>query len=172
VALFALTALLFYGCAARNATAGPSWPDATVSAGSLSDVLSKLVWPLRFDGRGNVRSPYGYRAEGGGYGRYHYGLDLHARRGDPVYSAGDGFVVAVGTRGAYGNSIRVDHGYEVTSLYAHLDRVLASPGQAVRRGEVIGLVGSTGNATGPHLHFELCWRDRWIDPLVVLPRLE
>jgi murein DD-endopeptidase MepM/ murein hydrolase activator NlpD len=169
-ALFALALALVWGCATRPAAAGPAV--AARPAASLSDALARLVWPLRFDGRVNVRSPYGYRAWGGGTGRYHYGLDLQARRGDPVYSAGDGVVATVGSRGAYGNSIRIDHGYELASFYAHLDRVLTSPGRSVRRGQVIGLVGSTGNATGPHLHFELRWRDRWIDPLAVLPTLK
>ncbi len=172
VLLLAFTLFFVWGCAVRGANAGPPGADAAPSAGSLSEALSKLVWPLRFDGRGNVRSAYGYRAWGGGYGRYHYGLDLQACRGEPVYSAGDGVVAAVSNRGAYGNSIRIDHGYQLSTFYAHLDRVLASPGRTVRRGEVIGLVGATGNATGPHLHFELRWRDRWIDPLAVLPTLE
>jgi murein DD-endopeptidase MepM/ murein hydrolase activator NlpD len=145
---------------------------AAAPGGSLSETLARLVWPLRFDGRGNVRSPYGYRAWGGGYGRYHYGLDLAARRGDPVYSAGDGVVSGVGSRGAYGNSVSVDHGQDLSTFYAHLDRVLTAPGRRVRRGQVIGLVGSTGNATGPHLHFELRLRNRWIDPLAVLPELK
>jgi murein DD-endopeptidase MepM/ murein hydrolase activator NlpD len=170
--LLVLALLFLCGCAARNADAGPPQADVPASAGSLSEALSRLVWPLRFDGRGNVRSLYGYRARGGGYGRYHYGLDLQAHRGDPVYSVGDGVVAAIGSRGAYGNSIRIDHGHELSTFYAHLDRVLAAPGRSVRRGQVIGRVGSTGNATGPHLHFELRWRDRWIDPLAVLPRLK
>jgi murein DD-endopeptidase MepM/ murein hydrolase activator NlpD len=158
------------GCASRAVYA--TAPADVPRARSLSEVLGRFVWPLPFDDRRNVSSRYGYRSWGGGYGRYHYGLDLHGRRGDPVYSAGDGVVAGVGTRGAYGNSVRVDHGHEVSTFYAHLDRVLTAPGRAVRRGEVIGVVGSTGNATGPHLHFELRWRDRWIDPLVVLPELD
>ena len=75
-------------------------------------------------------------------------------------------------RSAYGNSVSVDHGQDLSSFYAHLDRVLTAPGRRVRRGQVIGLVGSTGNATGPHLHFELRWRNRWLDPLAVLPELK
>jgi murein DD-endopeptidase MepM/ murein hydrolase activator NlpD len=157
------------GCAARSAYGGAS-PEAGTGARSLSDILSRLVWPLPLGDRRNVRSGYGYR--GGGYGRYHYGVDLQAGRGDPVYSAADGIVAAVGHAGAYGNSIRVDHGQGLSSFYAHLDRVLTTSGAAVQRGQVIGLVGSTGNATGPHLHFELRWGDRWIDPLAVLPRLD
>jgi murein DD-endopeptidase MepM/ murein hydrolase activator NlpD len=154
------------GCAARGPATTPGGGSAALAA-----TLSRLVWPLPFDGRGNVSSRYGYRAWGGGYGRQHYGLDLRARRGDPVFSAGDGTVAAVGDRGAYGRSVRIEHGQEVATFYAHLDRVLVHAGSPVRRGQVIGLAGSTGNASAPHLHFELRWRGRWVDPLAVLPRL-
>lgn len=167
VAALALATAALQACAAR----GASVPQP-VGPRDLPHVLGELVWPLRFDGRRNVRSAYGYRAWGGGAGRYHYGLDLQARRGDPVHSAGPGVVAAVSERGAYGRAIRVDHGADLSSFYAHLDSVLVRAGEAVRRGQVIGLVGATGNASGPHLHFELRWRDRWVDPVRVLPRLE
>ncbi|MBA2566072.1 MAG: M23 family metallopeptidase [Gemmatimonadetes bacterium] len=121
----------------------------------------------------SVSSPYGYRGRwGAGRGGYHYGLDLHGRRGDPVYAAAAARVGATGSEGAYGRRLRLDHGSGLSSFYAHLDRILVTVGDPVRRGEVIGRVGSTGNATGPHLHFELRWNGRWVDPLVVLPRLE
>ncbi|MFN2432013.1 MAG: M23 family metallopeptidase [Gemmatimonadota bacterium] len=165
VAPLALTVALGLasGCATVRAAAGePS---------SLADVLSGLIWPLRFDGAGNVRSRYGYRGWGGGAGRYHYGLDLQARRGDPVYSVAAGTVAATGEGGAYGRHARVDHGHELSSFYAHLERVLVRSGEPVRRGQVLGLAGATGNATGTHLHFELRWGSRWVDPWAVLPRL-
>ena len=152
-------------CAAGCASVPPA------GRNTLARVLAGLVWPLPFDEAGNVRSRYGYRAAGGA-GRYHSGLDLRARRGDPVYSSGAGVVARAGSDGAYGRFVRVDHGAELSSLYAHLDRLLVARGDVVRRGQVIGLAGATGNATGPHLHFELRWRDRPVDPLVVLPRLE
>jgi murein DD-endopeptidase MepM/ murein hydrolase activator NlpD len=155
--------LLLSGCAARSAS---GWP-----RGDLARALSGLVWPLRFDDSRNVRSRYGYRGQGSGFGRYHYGLDLRAARGEPVYSAGGGVVADAGASGAYGRFVRVEHGGGLQSFYAHLDRVLAGRGDRVRRGQVIGLAGSTGNATGPHLHFELRWRGRWVDPLAVLPAL-
>jgi murein DD-endopeptidase MepM/ murein hydrolase activator NlpD len=158
-----LAAVLVGGCAARSAR-----PPA---GGDLARALSGLVWPLRFDEARNVRSRYGYRGEGPGVGRYHYGLDLRAVRGEPVYSAGAGVVADAGAAGAYGRFVRVEHGGGLESFYAHLDRILARRGDSVRRGQVIGLAGSTGNATGPHLHFELRWRGRWVDPLAVLPAL-
>jgi murein DD-endopeptidase MepM/ murein hydrolase activator NlpD len=161
-----MAALLLAGCAARSASAFPGG-----SRGDLARAISGLIWPLRFDDARNVRSRYGYRGEGTGFGRYHYGLDLHARRGEPVYSAGAGIVADAGASGAYGRFVRVDHGGGLASFYAHLDRVLARRGEMVRRGQVIGLAGSTGNATGPHLHFELRWRGRWVDPIAVLPAL-
>lgn len=119
-----------------------------------------------------MSSGYGYRTRAGGGGRHHTGLDLQARRGDPVYSAGDGVVAAGGESGAYGRFVSVDHGQELSSFYAHLETRQVRTGERIRRGQVIGFVGSTGNATGPHLHFELRWRGRWVDPLSVLPELE
>ena len=166
-AIATLFTCVVVGCAGARASGAPY-----LSGRSLSEVLATLVWPLRFDSRGNVRSRYGYRAGGGGAGRYHYGLDLQARRGEPVYSAGEGFVAASGKGGAYGRYVRVDHGHGLSSFYAHLERALTREGERVRRGQVIGLAGASGNATGPHLHFELRWKDRWVDPLLVLPRLE
>lgn len=161
-------ALVLQGCAGRRAPAEPFGAD---DGPELSRVLSHLVWPLASVRRGHVRSPYGYRGWGGA-GRYHYGLDLQGRRGEPVHSAGNGVVAYAGSAGAYGRSVRIEHGGGLSSFYAHLDRILVRPGQRVRRGEVLGRVGSSGNATGPHLHLELRWRGRWVNPLAVLPRLE
>jgi murein DD-endopeptidase MepM/ murein hydrolase activator NlpD len=157
------------GCAARSERLvfEQAFPPS-----SLSQVLESLIWPLRKDGRRNVRSVYGYRSGVGGAGRYHYGLDLQARWGEPVHSAGAGVVLATGMAGAYGKIVHVDHGRDLSSFYAHLERPLVREGEHVRRGQVIALAGATGNATGPHLHFELRWRDSWVDPLAVLPRLE
>jgi len=88
--------------------------------------------------------------------KLHTGVDLSADRGTPIYSSGDGVVVqASATSGGYGNCIRINHGYSYLTLYGHLSKIIVSAGQKVKRGQLIGLVGSTGRATGPHLHYEV-----------------
>jgi len=97
----------------------------------------------------------------------HQGIDWAAPRGTPVRAAGDGVVVAAGRFGAYGHYVRIDHGGEIATAYAHLERYVLGlrPGLTVRQGEPIGGVGSTGRATGPHLHYEVLVGGRQVDPL-------
>lgn len=146
-------------------------PPAGPSA-ELAEVLGTLVWPLALDGASLLSSPYGDRVHPVASDvRFHSGLDLRAPAGTPVHAAADGVVLASGTAGAYGQRVILDHGAGLRSLYAHHSRNLVVAGQRVRRGQVIALVGRTGNATGDHLHFELHWRDGVVDPKVVLPAL-
>ncbi|HEX2576298.1 MAG TPA: M23 family metallopeptidase [Aquihabitans sp.] len=86
--------------------------------------------------------------------RLHAGGDIGAPSGTPIYAPADGIVILAGDRGGYGNTTVIDHGFSVGTLYGHQSRIDVRPGQFVRRGELIGLVGSTGLSTGPHLHFE------------------
>ncbi|HVE93492.1 MAG TPA: M23 family metallopeptidase [Acidimicrobiales bacterium] len=106
---------------------------------------SGLAWPVR----GPVTSEYGYR-----WGRQHAGIDVGAGTGTPIYAAKSGTVIHSGTMGGYGNVVIIDHGGGFTTLYAHQSRLGSREGQSVNQGQVIGYVGSTGNSTGPHLHFE------------------
>lgn len=139
---------------------------------SLSGVLGSLIWPLAADGATLLTSGYGHRPHpSDGVIRFHRGVDLRAPGGAPVYAAADGRVVQSGSAGAYGWMVEIDHGAGLRSLYAHHRRNLVREGERVRRGQVIGLVGATGNATGEHLHFELRWRDGTVDPRTVLPPL-
>jgi murein DD-endopeptidase MepM/ murein hydrolase activator NlpD len=87
--------------------------------------------------------------------RFHSGTDFRGKRGTPVRAAGDGIVVFCGRRGGYGNVIDIDHGGGVLTRYAHLRRIHAKKHAVITAGEAIGQVGSTGRATGPHLHFEV-----------------
>ncbi len=114
-----------------------------VSTGPVS--ASGLVWPLR----GVVTSEYGQR-----WGRLHAGIDISAPTGRPIVAAQSGRVIHSGWMGGYGNTVVIDHGGGFTTVYAHMSRVAAGNGSSVSRGAVIGYVGSTGNSTGPHLHFE------------------
>ncbi len=149
----------------------PSEEEAPLETRALSSVLASLVWPLATD-RGALTSGYGHRPHpSDGVVRFHRGVDLRAAGGTPVYAAADGRVVRSGSAGAYGWMVEIDHGAGLHSVYAHHRRNLVDEGQEVRRGEVIALVGASGNATGDHLHFELRWRDGTVDPHTVLPSL-
>jgi len=98
--------------------------------------------------------------------KMHTGVDLSADRGAPVYASGDGMVIrADASSGGYGNCIRINHGYSYQTVYAHLNKMLVSPGQIVKRGQLIGLVGSTGRSTSPHLHYEVRINNNPVNPL-------
>ena len=106
----------------------------------------------------------------GPYRHFHTGIDLSAPLGAPVMAAADGVVVAVGHSAlGYGNYIVIAHGGGIATLYGHLLQTTVSAGQKVARGQVIGLEGSTGYSTGPHVHFELRVNDQVTDPMPYLP---
>lgn len=96
---------------------------------------------------------------------YHDGIDLNANTGTPVYVTGDAVVTFTGWKRGYGNTIEVDHGYGYVTLYAHLHKIEVNKGQTLKRGERIGQVGSTGKSTGPHLHYEVIFRGRNVNPI-------
>jgi murein DD-endopeptidase MepM/ murein hydrolase activator NlpD len=108
---------------------------------------------------GTVSSNFGLRLHPIlGYTRMHKGIDFRAGYGTPILAATDGKVIAAGRAGGYGNQVRLAHGGGLMTSYSHMSRIVAQPGERVRQGEVIGYVGATGLATGPHLHYEL-WKD-------------
>ena len=112
-----------------------------------------MCWPVI----GPVTSEYGMRYHPIS-GRYtmHTGIDIGAPTGTPVHAGADGIVYFAGwNNGGYGNLVMIDNGSSIVSMYAHLSGFASSAGQVVHRGEIIGYVGSTGNSTGPHLHFEV-----------------
>ena len=107
----------------------------------------------------------------GGYAHFHTGIDYAAAAGTPVVAAGDGVVIQVGAgNSGYGNYVVIAHGGGINTLYGHLQQAAVATGQAVTRGRVIGLEGSTGNSTGPHLHFEMRSGSVPFDPLTRLGR--
>ncbi|HVZ57022.1 MAG TPA: M23 family metallopeptidase [Chitinophagaceae bacterium] len=98
--------------------------------------------------------------------KLHAGLDFAAPIGTPIYATADGVVKTAGfSDGGYGNHVVIDHGYGYETLYGHMVRVKARAGQRVKRGEVIGYVGSTGKSTGPHCHYEVHKNGQKIDPV-------
>jgi len=122
----------------------------------------QLAWPAP----GAINSPFGGR-------RHHPGIDIAGATGDPVVAAAAGTVVLAGMAPAgyagYGNVVLVDHGQGVATLYAHLSRVDVAMGQAVTQGQLLGAIGATGEATGPHLHFEVRDGGHPVDPVPWLP---
>ncbi len=96
--------------------------------------------------------------------RFHYGMDFTAPTGTETFATGNARVSKAGWEQGYGNAIRLDHGYGYETLYAHLSQILVKEGQNVKRGEVIGLIGSTGKSTGPHLHYEVHLKGEPVNP--------
>ncbi len=95
---------------------------------------------------------------------FHKGVDIVAPTGTPVRASADGLVTAAGRMAGYGAMIHLAHGFGMGTRYGHLSRVMVAPGQRVKRGDVIGLVGSTGRSTGPHLHYEVFRTGIQVDP--------
>jgi len=119
-----------------------------------------LGWPTR----GKINSPYGKKR-----GRkIHSGTDIDGEIGDPIFASGDGVVLEAGWKGRYGKCILLDHGRGLTTLYGHLSQINVVVGQQVSRGDIIGLLGTTGNSTGPHLHFEVRLNGEFQNPMKYL----
>lgn len=113
-----------------------------------------------------MSSGYGVRRDPiYGSSKFHAGLDFAAKTGTPVFATADGKVTEAGRQSGYGNSIDISHGYNYLTRYAHLSEILVKPGQEVKRGEMIGKVGSTGKSTGPHLHYEVRFKDEPQNPI-------
>lgn len=99
--------------------------------------------------------------------RFHAGVDIGAGWGSPIVAAADGQVAAAGWAGGYGREVQIAHGGGLVSLYGHMSEIIAQPGSFVRRGQLIGYVGSSGLSTGPHLHFEVRMGGNPVNPLGV-----
>jgi murein DD-endopeptidase MepM/ murein hydrolase activator NlpD len=137
--------------AIRDAQAGSSGSGAPSAAG--------LIWPVN----GPVVSGFGMR-----WGRMHEGIDIAASLGTPIHAAASGTVIHAGWLGGYGNLVVVDHGDGLATAYAHASAILVAVGQQVSQGDTLSLVGSTGNSSGPHLHFEVRVNGSAVDPLLYL----
>jgi murein DD-endopeptidase MepM/ murein hydrolase activator NlpD len=119
-----------------------------------------------------VSSAFGWRIDPfHGVKRFHAGIDFAAAYGRPVPVAAPGRVVEAGAQGGYGMTVVVDHGAGVQTRYAHLSNVTVEVGQELARAEVVGRVGQSGRATGPHLHFEVALNGRKVDPALAASRV-
>jgi len=133
-------------------------------ASGVGEQRNGLVAPVP----GRVTSSFGMRRHPIlGYKRMHSGIDFRANYGTPVVAASDGRVSSAGRAGGCGNAVKVAHGEGLATRYCHLSRLAVSAGQNVRRGQVVGYVGSTGLSTGAHLHYEMYRNGQAINPLSV-----
>ncbi len=110
------------------------------------------IWPVR----GWVTSDFGARINPlSGASQFHQGLDIAAPYGADIYAPSDATISFAGYKGGYGNALVLDHGYGVSTLYAHTSNIFVKEGQKIKRGQLLAFVGSSGSATGPHLHYEV-----------------
>ena len=163
-----VSAMLKERQAARAAAAVAAAAAATQSSGGqgASDNwvqgTGQLGWPVS----GEITSPYGYRVHPiWGTTIYHSGIDIGVDEGTPVHAADGGVVVWSGWMGGYGYAVVIDHGNGLSTLYGHNSELAVDEGQSVAKGQVISYAGSTGNSTGPHVHFEVRVNGDPVDPM-------
>lgn len=141
----------------------------TTSMTGVSGNNMPSIWPVA----GAMRGGYGVRRNpfGGSSSEFHKGQDISAPMGTPVIGTADGVVVIAGWQRGYGRVVYLDHGNGLSTRYGHLSRIDVVEGQTVKRGELLGLVGSTGRSTGPHLHYEVRMNGQAMNPLPYLPNV-
>jgi murein DD-endopeptidase MepM/ murein hydrolase activator NlpD len=146
---YALRADAMSGRVTRALGGGPS-PTFTDDWTLFADAPS--IWPVE----GRVGSSFGQREDPiNGEGAFHAGIDIDAPYGTPVRAAADGDIAEANFGSGYGREIVIDHSHDLRTLYGHLSAIAVVPGQHVTRGQIIGYVGQSGRATGPHLHYEV-----------------
>lgn len=124
------------------------------------------IWPIDRTKLKNVSSLYGMRVHPRyGYWKMHEGIDLSAPKGTPVYATGNAVVTRSSWQPGYGQLIELNHGFGYKTRYGHLSKRYVSPGDSVTRGQVIGEVGNTGVSSGSHLHYEVRFRDKTVNPI-------
>ncbi len=134
---------------------------------SLSAQAEQLaVTPTIAPTLGVLTAGFGQRADPfTGEGEFHTGIDISTSAGNRIYAPANGTVVRVEWQNGYGRVLEISHGYGTTTLYGHLEAARVAEGQRIRRGDLIGLVGSSGRSTGPHLHYEVHVAGRPVNPL-------
>jgi murein DD-endopeptidase MepM/ murein hydrolase activator NlpD len=149
----------------RASRAKPVYIPALPNLGGVFPKSLGFTWPTR--GYHGVTSPFGPRHNGE---QFHHGADLACGIGQALYASRAGRVTFAGDAGAvYGNAVAIDHGNSYMTVYGHMSAVRVRPGEYVRTQQLIGLCGQTGNATGPHVHFELRYGGYVWDPMLFLP---
>jgi murein DD-endopeptidase MepM/ murein hydrolase activator NlpD len=153
----------------RMAYQGTSFVEITNMVKNKEKLLKAIpaIQPVSNKNLNRIGGSFGYRVDPVYKDfRFHQGLDFTAPSGTPIYATADGVVQAAGfSTDGYGNKVVINHGYGYQTLYGHMVRVKAKQGQSVKRGEVIGYIGSTGKSTGPHCHYEVIKRGIKVDPV-------
>lgn len=145
-------------------------PGAAMDSKSLKEAMGELfIMPLKSKFRWS--SSYGKRIDPiAGVSSFHTGTDMACPTGTPIYAAMSGTIATAGVSRVYGNYVIIEHGNGYQTLYAHMSKIIATKGQWVSQGTKIGLVGSTGYSTGPHLHFTVYKNGKMIDPMTILKK--
>lgn len=137
---------------------------------AIEDEVSPSYAPVK---KGYISSAFGKRRDPfNGRSRMHGGIDFAGPRGTEIHSVAGGVVSFVGRKGGYGNVVEIDHGDNLVSRYAHLNKSLVDKGAVVNKADRIALMGSTGRSTGPHLHLEILKEGQRVDPQVYLKQDE
>ncbi len=139
---------------------------------SIASLSNPSFLPIMWAHLGKINNEFGFRRNpfGGRSYEFHAGMDIDGERGDSVMAPANGTILKAGWQGGYGNMIEIDHGNGLTTRYGHLSKIEVQVGDVITRGQLIGLVGSTGRSTGPHLHYELRLNDKSINPRLLLPQ--
>ena len=145
-----------------------SYEDVVVLAKRNGEMVSCVpaIPPVQLDNI-YLSSRFGYRSDPfSGSPKMHNGLDFAGSKGEPVYATGNGKVIETSRNFfGYGNEVIIDHGFGYKTRYAHLSEILVKEGQMVERGDQVGKLGNSGRSSGPHLHYEVMYRDRRVNPL-------
>ncbi|MBO8172164.1 MAG: M23 family metallopeptidase [Bacillaceae bacterium] len=127
--------------------------------------------PSIYPAYGRFTSSFGYRRDPfNGRASFHDGIDIANHYNTPIYATADGTVILAQRKSGYGNQIKIYHGYGISTSYSHLARMVVSPGSKVKKGQVIGYMGSTGRSTGPHLHYMVYENGEPVNPMKYLTR--
>jgi len=142
-------------------------PDAEFPETQIIKIESDSLGNYHHPKIGPVNSKFGWRD-----GRMHKGIDINLHKGDAVVAAFDGMVRIAHAKGAYGNVVIIRHYNGLETVYAHLSKIKVKPGQVVLAGQLIGLGGSTGRSSGPHLHFEVRFKGQALNPSSIISFIE
>jgi len=146
-----------------------SFDDVFTMAKKKEEMLRDLpaIQPVQNKDLKHIASGYGWRMHPIlKYRKFHAGMDFSAPTGTPIYATGEGIVIQADAKASgYGNHVRIDHGYNYVTLYAHMSKINCKVGQKVKRGDVIGYVGNTGLSAGPHCHYEVRKNGEPVNPV-------
>jgi len=152
--------------------------DVDVDLSSLIPQVDRMIKefktvPIGYPTYGRITSSFGLRINPiTGRPEFHLGVDIANRWGTPIRTPADGKVIRAGYCGLMGKCVEIDHGNGIETYYGHLSKILVHKGEKVKRGEIIGLMGSTGRSTGPHLHYTVKFKGKIVNPEIFLEALK